>query len=89
MLQIDLKENDDKPVISEDSIGDSASDKKSTTPDKKSPNANTSKVSKKDLRKDDVKKDDEKKKDPDLESEPDDPVIKDLFSGGNQILVNK
>lgn len=37
-------------------------------------------MSKKEWKKED-KKEDEKKKDPDLESEPDDPVIKDLFSG--------
>ncbi|XP_044758045.1 lysine-specific histone demethylase 1A [Coccinella septempunctata] len=81
--KIDLKESDDKSTISEENItGDNPSDKKNTTPDKKVPsNANTSKGSKKDLKKEDVKKDDEKKKDPDLESEPDDPVIRDLFSG--------
>lgn len=81
--KIDLKESDDKSAISEENIiGDAnAADKKNTTPDKKiSTSANSSKVSKKEWKKED-KKEDEKKKDPDLESEPDDPVIKDLFSG--------
>lgn len=78
-----MKESDDKSAISEENIiGDAnAADKKNTTPDKKiSTSANSSKVSKKEWKKED-KKEDEKKKDPDLESEPDDPVIKDLFSG--------
>lgn len=81
--KIDLKESDDKSAISEENIiGDAnTADKKNTTPDKKiSTSANSSKVSKKEWKKED-KKEDEKKKDPDLESEPDDPVIKDLFSG--------
>ncbi|XP_045467056.1 lysine-specific histone demethylase 1A [Harmonia axyridis] len=81
--KIDLKESDDKSAISEENIiGDAnAADKKNITPDKKiSTSANSSKVSKKEWKKED-KKEDEKKKDPDLESEPDDPVIKDLFSG--------
>ncbi|XP_060523984.1 lysine-specific histone demethylase 1A [Cylas formicarius] len=47
--------------------------------DKKVSSSN-SKAIKKD-KKEDIKKEDEKKKDPDIESDLDDPVIKDLFSG--------
>lgn len=44
-------------------------------------NASSSKIPKTEAKKEDVKKDDEKKKEQEAESELDDPVVKELFSG--------
>lgn len=68
----------------EEENGSDTSDKhKSLTPEKKltSSNAGTSKLAKKEIKKDDVKKEEDKKKEQEPESELDDPVVKELFSG--------
>ncbi|KAL3276813.1 hypothetical protein HHI36_012175 [Cryptolaemus montrouzieri] len=83
--KLDLKENEEKPIVSEESVTSDVTNEKVkiNSPDKKlsSTPSTSSKAAKKEVKKDDFKKEDEKKKDQEPESELDDPVIKDLFSG--------
>lgn len=67
--------------VEEDNLADATEKHKNQQNEKKlNIGAGTSKVTKKESKREDVKKEDEKKKE-DPESELDDPVIKDLFSG--------
>lgn len=75
-------EIDEKPSLEDHLNSDAPAEKNAKNSDKKINTApNLSKVSKKEPKKEDVKIEDEKKKELDPESELDDPVIKDLFSG--------
>lgn len=69
--------------LEEENVPDVADKHKSLTPEKKlaSSNAGTSKPAKKEIKKEEVKKEEDKKKDQEPESELDDPVVKELFSG--------
>lgn len=67
--------------VEEDNLSDATEKHKNQQNEKKlNIGAGTSKVTKKESKREDVKKEDEKKKE-DPESELDDPIIKDLFSG--------
>lgn len=69
-------------TLEEENTSDTSEKRKSLTPDKKlASNASTSKVAKKDVKKEDLKKEEDKKKETEPESELDDPVVKELFSG--------
>lgn len=70
-------------AVEEENASDTSEKRKSLTPDKKlaTSNASTSKTAKKDVKKEEVKKEEEKKKEIEPESELDDPVVKELFSG--------
>ncbi|XP_018564335.1 lysine-specific histone demethylase 1A [Anoplophora glabripennis] len=81
-VKIEYKEMEEKyNNIEEDNLADSTDKHKNQQNEKKlNIGAGTSKVTKKESKREDIKKEDEKKKE-DPESELDDPVIKDLFSG--------
>lgn len=80
---MDSKELDEKLNNHEEENITETSDKQKTSTSEKKLNsgASSSKGTKKESKKDEIKKEEEKKKDADPESELDDPVIKDLFSG--------
>lgn len=80
---METKELEEKHnTLEEENTRDRSEKRKSVTPDKKvTSSASTSKTSKKDIKKEELKKEEEKKKDPEPESELDDPVVKELFSG--------
>lgn len=80
---MDSKELEDKFNTADDDNASEAPEKQKSVASEKKLNsgASSSKAAKKESKKDEVKKEDEKKKDIDPESELDDPVIKDLFSG--------
>lgn len=66
----------------EENVSDTSEKRKSLTPDKKvNVTAGTSKNLKKEVKKEEIKKEEDKKKEPEPESELDDPVVKELFSG--------
>ena len=68
--------------LEEGDVSDASEKPKALTPEKKLPTgAGTTKSVKKEVKKEEVKKEDDKKKEPDPESELDDPVVKELFSG--------
>lgn len=77
-----MKDSDEKPPNTEDdNLSEVAEKPKIQQTEKKlSPGAGSVKSAKRESKKDEVKKEEDKKKD-DPESELDDPVIKDLFSG--------
>lgn len=76
------KELDEKVNVEEDNSTDFPEKLKVLSPEKKlNTGASSSKTLKKEMKKEEVRKEDDKKKEPDPESELDDPVIKDLFSG--------
>lgn len=73
---------EDKNVIEEEPVTESTEKLKSINSEKKLQTTNATKVLKKEVKKDDLKKEEEKvKKEQDAESELDDPVVKELFSG--------
>ncbi|KYB29466.1 putative lysine-specific histone demethylase 1-like Protein [Tribolium castaneum] len=82
-IKVDSKEIDDKLNNADEENVAEASDKTKTLPSEKKLNsgASSSKGNKKESKKEELKKEEDKKKDIDPESELDDPVIKDLFSG--------
>ncbi|KAJ3627670.1 hypothetical protein MTP99_015031 [Tenebrio molitor] len=82
-VKVDSKELEDKFNTADDDNASEAPEKQKSVASEKKLNsgASSSKAAKKESKKDEVKKEDEKKKDIDPESELDDPVIKDLFSG--------
>lgn len=68
--------------LEEENTPDTTEKRKSLTPDKKlASSASTSKAAKKEVKKEEIKKEEEKKKETEPESELDDPVVKELFSG--------
>lgn len=76
---MELKDSEDKVSnVDEDNLSEAT--EKPKIQQKLSPGAGSVKSTKRESKKDDIKKEDDKKKD-DPESELDDPVIKDLFSG--------
>ncbi|CAG9853971.1 unnamed protein product [Phyllotreta striolata] len=80
-VKTEVKELEEKPNAGDDENLENSEKAKNQLPDKKlSPGPSTSKVSKKETKKEETKVDDDKKTD-DPESELDDPIIKDLFSG--------
>lgn len=76
---MELKDSEDKVSNVDETILSEATEKPKIQ-QKLSPGAGSVKSTKRESKKDDIKKEDDKKKD-DPESELDDPVIKDLFSG--------
>ncbi|XP_008200898.2 lysine-specific histone demethylase 1A [Tribolium castaneum] len=82
-IKVDSKEIDDKLNNADEENVAEALDKTKTLPSEKKLNsgASSSKGNKKESKKEELKKEEDKKKDIDPESELDDPVIKDLFSG--------
>ncbi|KAJ3666560.1 hypothetical protein Zmor_001998 [Zophobas morio] len=82
-IKVENKELDDKLNHADEEHATEPADKhKGAAADKKvNSSASSSKATKKESKKEEVKKEEEKKKEPDPESELDDPVIKDLFSG--------
>ncbi|KAG5880732.1 hypothetical protein JTB14_026664 [Gonioctena quinquepunctata] len=83
-VKLEFKEMDDKSGAAdeENQSADTTEKVKIQQSEKKlSPIAGTSKTAKKETKKEDIKKEDETKKKDDADSEIDDPVIKDLFSG--------
>lgn len=82
-LQVEYKEMEEKyNTLEEENGSDTADKNKSLTPEKKVlSNAGTSKPAKKEIKKEEVKKEEDKKKEQEAESELDDPVVKELFSG--------
>lgn len=81
-FQLELKDSEEKvSIVEEDNLPEVSEKPKIQQTEKKlSPGAASVKSVKRDFKKDDIKKEEDKKKD-DPESELDDPVIKDLFSG--------
>ncbi|CAG9822812.1 unnamed protein product [Phaedon cochleariae] len=85
-VKMEYKEMEEKPIIAEENIPTDINDKpeksKLQLTDKKlSPgSSNSNKSVKKETRKEEIKREDDKKKE-DPDSELDDPIIKDLFSG--------
>ncbi|XP_072390356.1 lysine-specific histone demethylase 1A [Diabrotica undecimpunctata] len=78
--KLELKEEDKNSVGDEENSENTDKSKIQQSDKKLSPGPSTSKNNKKDAKKEEIKADDDKKND-DPESELDDPVIKDLFSG--------
>lgn len=74
---------EDRNVVEEEIVPEATDKLKSITTDKKQPlMTNANKLPKKEAKKEELKKEDDKiKKDQDVESELDDPVVKELFSG--------
>ncbi|KAJ8943337.1 hypothetical protein NQ318_000552 [Aromia moschata] len=81
-VKIEYKEVEEKcSNVEEGNLSDNTDKQKNPQSEKKlNPGTSSSKATKKESKREDVKKEDEKKKE-DPESELDDPVIKDLFSG--------
>ncbi|KAK5650233.1 hypothetical protein RI129_001262 [Pyrocoelia pectoralis] len=77
--KVEYKEIEDKYDTLADDDNNLQLEKTKSSSDKKLSIASSSKSSKKEVKKDEVKKDE--KKEPDPESELDDPVVKELFSG--------
>ncbi|KAK9679833.1 hypothetical protein QE152_g39682 [Popillia japonica] len=81
--KVEYKEMEEKySNLEEDNVSDTSEKPKSLTPDKKLNTATSSKAPKKDTNKrEDYRKDDDKRRDQEPDSELDDPVVKELFSG--------
>lgn len=82
LLQLELKDSEEKVNnVDEDNLSEASEKPKIHQNEKKlSPGSGSVKSAKRESKKDEFKKDEDKKKD-DPESELDDPVIKDLFTG--------
>lgn len=79
-FQLELKDSDEKSANTDDHLEVVEKPKIQQTEKKVSPGAGSVRSAKRESKKDDIKKEEDKEKG-DPESELDDPVIKDLFSG--------
>lgn len=79
-MQVEYKEIEEKYDTLEDDETSTSAEKQKTSPEKKlSAGASSSKSAKKEVKKEEIKKEEKKEQDP--ESELDDPVVRELFSG--------